>query len=339
MGIGLAAVALAVIVVLLIDLVLYMCGVNYEAALFPRRFQHVTTGDVAGKSIPHRVVICTLCRNNSEHASEKGGMTRLEKIGECFEDYRVLVFENDSRDDTRQVLRAWSEANPRVILLGDEDEHGRVTLDVPTGYELELEGKQRTRMRHMAQFRNEYLRAMQQRIGPEFTKVLVIDFDCAGAVDLEGMRGVMAKEHEWDACTANGQMAFPPLYHTTHTYDSMAFLDADAAPRSQMRDRLVQRHVRHLAFYNQKVKPDEDNPKHAVTLAKVYSSFNGCTLYQRAALENARYESLPYDDVGCEHVGLHVQMEDQGYTRRYLCPQWHVYMGKQGNSNAWALLG
>jgi hypothetical protein len=245
----------------------------------------------------------------------------------------VLVIENDSSDDTRGLLKAWQHANDHVKLIKCASNPDCV-FGAPDGSELEVHGKQRVRMRNMARFRNFYLKELRN-MADKWTHVMVIDFDCQGSVDLDGMRAVMKEEHRWDVCSCNGRMAFPPLYLVKRPYDTMAFVDNDTDPNTQFSDDLLQRQVRHTRFYEKHVRAHENKVIGAgrLFLAPVYSAFNGCALYQRKALNNAHYISIDADRVGCEHVGLHADMHTQGFRRHFLCPQWKVFMGAQGNAN------
>src|SRR5207253_156664 len=43
---------------------------------------------------------------------------RMEAVGKCFSDYRIIIVENNSKDLTREKLLEWSDKNPKVIILG-----------------------------------------------------------------------------------------------------------------------------------------------------------------------------------------------------------------------------
>ena len=62
-----------------------------------------------------RVVICGLARNcaTSLECIER----RVEETGSLFKDYRVVLFENDSKDTTRLVLKQWQKRNSKVHLI------------------------------------------------------------------------------------------------------------------------------------------------------------------------------------------------------------------------------
>lgn len=44
---------------------------------------------------------------------------RVEHLANCFADARVVVFENDSRDDTRLLLCRWAGDDPRVDVTSE----------------------------------------------------------------------------------------------------------------------------------------------------------------------------------------------------------------------------
>ena len=41
-------------------------------------------------------------------------MARIEQIGAMFDDYRAVIYENDSRDETARLLTDWAKRNPKV---------------------------------------------------------------------------------------------------------------------------------------------------------------------------------------------------------------------------------
>ena len=61
------------------------------------------------------IVICCLCRNIKHvflHNKKK-----LEHIGRLFKKYKIILFENDSSDNSRMILKSWEKINKNVTLL------------------------------------------------------------------------------------------------------------------------------------------------------------------------------------------------------------------------------
>src|SRR5277367_6816830 len=64
--------------------------------------------------IHERVLICGVCRNVESRLES----TRIimESIGNLFDDYRILIYENNSTDRTADILHSWANANSKVWL-------------------------------------------------------------------------------------------------------------------------------------------------------------------------------------------------------------------------------
>src|SRR2546422_11402748 len=69
---------------------------------------------VYGGVIQEKVLICGVCRD----IAEDGLLTSIEiveKMGSLFDDYRVIIYENNSSDDTPYILNQWAERNTKVV--------------------------------------------------------------------------------------------------------------------------------------------------------------------------------------------------------------------------------
>lgn len=316
-----------VFVLLAVDFVCVMSGVSaHERVLWPRRFE--LTRGAPTPVVPYRVIICTLARNAGNSLARCA--KRLELLGETWLEYKVIVFENDSTDDTRAGLLAWQQANPCVKLIECGFIAPHCKFNHERGYQLEMTGKARQRMIQMAIYRNMCLEEVEKE-DPRFTHVIVADFDGEGYIDRDGMREVMQRAEDFDGVACNGRMHLPPLFATGVTYDSLAFLSADVPLGEQLRMTEAQRFVAHTSYARWKF------PR-GVTLVPVLSGFNGLAIYNRVSIHGLRYESMPDDILGCEHVGLHVAMARAGYGRFFIAPNFIVQMGQQGNPVKWTYL-
>lgn len=112
-------------------------------------------------------------------------MSRVEAIGECFADYRVVCFENNSRNDTRSRLAQWTRDNPKCHLMACE-ENARCKL--PNAIDPRTKSRrgymnQSARMVRMATLRERMWRYVQQHYA-DFDYMLVMDMD----LDIVSMR-------------------------------------------------------------------------------------------------------------------------------------------------------
>ena len=112
--------------------------------------------------IKKKVLICGICKDVESRLPFSINIT--EKIGAMFEDYRVVVYENDSVDKTPELLADWRTKNSRVRVRSE------VTKDlkfVNTNY-LKSSGTSRAR---------NIVISMLKDYAEEFDHVVWIDMD------------------------------------------------------------------------------------------------------------------------------------------------------------------
>ena len=63
-----------------------------------------------------KVVICGLARDIAKNIDRLKVV--LERLGSYFLQYKIIIVENDSNDESRPMLLEWSKQNPNVIILG-----------------------------------------------------------------------------------------------------------------------------------------------------------------------------------------------------------------------------
>lgn len=249
-----------------------------------------------------RLLICGLACNIEEMVPSTRAIA--ESIGALFADYRVVIFENNSRDGTRAALERWRSEQPRLVLLEGDSDHALASLYA-------FGPRSANRMQRMAAYRNRYLDWAAQHAA-DWDLMLVMDLDLEGAIALDGLCHSLA--HEWDACAANGRNPMPgTLGLLTHAYDGF-FLPADDVSSSDSRWSVFSNWLRMNNLMNQS---DE--------LLPVRSAFNGAALYKLPSLLSSRYAGER-----CEHTALHDAMRANGFAKLYLDPHWRLYSRMQG---------
>ncbi|KNC77875.1 hypothetical protein SARC_09675 [Sphaeroforma arctica JP610] len=165
-----------------------------------------------------RMIIIGLVKNMGDLLAQGNITRRIEQVGEMFKDYKVLVIENDSTDDTVTHLRNWSKVNERVQIISSEfkfdKDFGKSTNHI--------------RFKRMALIRNIYM--LELAINPLYADadyVSLLDMDNREGWSLDGLatsfalpQSYLPKEKgaafaeqplEWDVVCANGQLNFPAL--------------------------------------------------------------------------------------------------------------------------------
>jgi hypothetical protein len=136
-----------------------------------------------------RVVITGLARNVAGILPTT--MRRIENLTRCFADHRIVVYENDSTDETRGQLLAWAAADRRVHTVSEQP--GDPVNPA-------------TRCLHRAARMARYRRRCQELVLAEygrFDAVIIIDLDILGGWSTDGIAHTFGQQ-DWDFVGANG---------------------------------------------------------------------------------------------------------------------------------------
>jgi hypothetical protein len=249
---------------------------------------------------PYHLVFCGLVRN--AEVNLRFNLERIEAIRTHFKKVSVLIFENDSFDQTKQVLQDYAARAEGVsVTVADyaQDPLGRGPYS-------------RHRIDLMSQYRNQYLHALKEL--EEVDYVCVIDLDIFH-FDVARFLACFEGDKPWDVRSAFGINRVEYMWDYVF-YDIYAYTDVGD--------------YRVLPFYNFKEFKSRQRElyrtcKQAPGLVPVGSNFNGLALYRAEALLcGAAYSSAEAKVEGveslCEHVVLHAALRERGYTEQYLDP-------------------
>lgn len=239
---------------------------------------------ILGHSIAQNknVLICGIVRNSESIL--KYGLPRIERLGSLFKNYHVYLYENDSTDSTKRILRDWGD---------DTDEKSTiVTEDVGTPIFNDLRGEERRK--HMANARNKYLDFAREYCDNNHVNFLIIlDIDIEGGWSYHGILNSFGHNH-WDIIGSNS------LYYEKNKdtgrpqrlyYDSWAYRELGKPEALEDTDA-------NLFRFNR----GED-------LVPVNSCFGGLTICKPFFL----YEDINYTSEDCDHTTIHNKLTEEGY--------------------------
>lgn len=299
--------------------------INYHRYWYPKYYdpnyvlRNKSIVSPVGESIAadSSIVICSLIRNvESSFANTK---KRLEMYGSLFKDYRIVLFENDSSDNTRRLADQWTHVNNRVILLscpGVQD----CKFNLKTQYQDGLSSNKRiTRMKWARQQYLDFVKAHYAN----YDYMMVYDFDLDGNMCLDGFFQVLANSADWDAVFCNGRNPIPGTFgFKTFVYDGLPFVECDESFDYYITHRSkLDLWNGYLNMIKIAMKVDHSNKP----FIRVRSAFNGVGLYKMSAIMHASYTDGP--DFICEHTNLHYNMKSD---RLYISKNWIGYFPLQG---------
>lgn len=255
-------------------------------------------------------VICGIVRD-----AEKGlchNIPVIEQFCKMTSGYNVVIFENDSKDNTKGLLKQWA----------DRDKHVQVFCEIAKTFDALFNVKMdaadvnpfysHKRIAKMVELRNQYMDYIWDN-GLEADYLMVVDLD-VDRIDLAGIVSCFKHSGNWDAVTAFGYSIGPKLRRRYHDTFALEVYDTMSKPRTEQNIYELQDKYRNL-------NGDE--------WIRVDSAFGGLAIYRYDAIMNLRYKLLDNDDkrvaCRCEHTSISIQMKERGYDKIFINPQMKIH--------------
>jgi glycosyltransferase involved in cell wall biosynthesis len=259
------------------------------------------------------VCICALARDCAPALSKN--LSVVDTLCARFKTANVVIVENDSKDDSKEILRAWAAERPHIQLLLDDFGTKRIPDASSTTFNPSFS---RYRIEKLAFHRNRYLDHVATL--PDLDYVIVIDLDLY-RIDIDGIAQAFGQTIPWDAQFANGRISDPCRPELGNFYyDTYALWElGDSDPQTETK----------ITGYWKKLQPLTKG----MPLFAVQSAYGGLGIYRWEALKGQRYgvEDNPGDsrvEVITEHVYLHRRMIEAGNGRLFINPSMVLFYNK-----------
>ena len=269
-----------------------------------------------GYDIARTKKIVILCLARDVEANVIMTRNKLESIGKDFLEYKIVIFENDSEDESRNLLKGWMNENENVDLMDCCDIGScECRLKNAKGYDLGAISK--GRMDNMRYYRETLLRYTTNKYY-DYDYVMVYDFDISGSVYKDGLMTSFSSDKDWDMVFANGLQSLPMItFKKLALYDRLAYIPEDLDFQHGLSPAQLGRKLfNNIGKYN--VGDD---------LVKCKSGFNGMAIYTMKCLRDSSYMNT---ERYCEHVDLHSDMYNNGYDEIYYNPSMVLFVGQCG---------
>lgn len=251
------------------------------------------------ESIYDRSIVFTgLARNVGKKIQER--IQNCVVIGSMFSSYKVIIFENDSNDNTRTLVKNISHSNPNILLIDckgyDDCKFNQCDL-----YEYGIMNK--NRIDRMTFFRNVYMTIIHNSFS-SYDYLCVLDFDIDGIIPLNGIIHALNCPFDWSCICANGRSSVPGTFGMMTTmYDAMAYCSSEkdiqeAKSNTRGMSHLFQKYLKLMWLSQLQTTKDKTG------FVPVLSAFNGLALYRMKDIHNLYYQ----EGYSCEHISLHEQL-------------------------------
>lgn len=222
--------------------------------------------------VPKKVLVCGVCRDVERRLPYS--IKIIENIGNLFQAYKVLVYENNSHDGTVALLRTWERKNKNVQIFSEylnEKELKKIIVNITR------DGKF-FRPELIARARNIVLKKAMSNEYKDFDYIIWIDMDFKIEPCYQGIAEIFMSTKEWDAVFAYG------VDPSGQYWDWYALRDNV--------DPLGPELLGHAWFIPKKLilKPTDD-------WYPVYSAFGGCGIYKKSSIKNCKYSALVTADL------------------------------------------
>ena len=221
-----------------------------------------------------KILICGVCKDVAK--SVPNTICNIEKLGQKFKDYAVIIYENNSKDNTAILFKQWAARNNKVIFMSEMFTR-RQLLE---GIRCRRDSGEPSRMERIAIARNKTLAIAREKRFDDFDYVIMADLDFKKSWPLEAIVKTIEKGGDWDCVAANG------LFRKDIYYDRFAFRDARFPLGPELLDKKWWKEIwkEPLRFTGSRWIP-------------VYSAFGGLAIYKRKSIIPFSYVGYVTDDL------------------------------------------
>lgn len=207
-----------------------------------------------------KVVICGVCKNAEKQLPNT--FESINALAKRLSDYRVVIYENNSTDRTKELLREWAAKDPKVFIISED--FSKRQLKRMT------RGKRKARTEYVARARNRVLDEVMQQKYDAFPFLIMADLDM-DPWDVEGILDTLnTTDIEWDAVCANG------------SYDRYAFRNEEYPFGFELVGKELWKKALGVDLHLSETGEWK----------LVYSAFGGLGIYKRDAIRGCRYSGV-----------------------------------------------
>ena len=217
-----------------------------------------------------KVIICGVVKNAAKNLIKNIDIAM--EIGKKCDDYKILIYENNSTDSTKELLGAYVKNSTFEIIMEDIPEDTIKRESKIWAYTAVTGSNHPCRMEQIANARNKLIETIKQPHYSEYDLVVMIDFDASFFLPKENRKRVIY---------ANS-LDYYDYYALRIPYSEFKLFGPEVIGE----------------FFWQKMHSNRltINPN-STELVPVYSAFNGIGVYDKTVFTSFRYDALITPDI------------------------------------------
>ena len=257
------------------------------------------------------LIICGIIRDAEK--SLKRNIPIINSLCDKAKDYKIVIYENDSKDKTKLILKNWSVSRGTEKVHVQHNDNIIKDRVIPLFKEVSCNPFYSSkRIEKMVYLRNQYVSYIK-RMKWEADYIIVVDLDVS-VLFLEGILSSFSLNIQWDAITAYGYSFSPFLKKRYHDAYALVEFGKEMEPHTELK-------INALASKYGGMKYN-DSP------LRVFSAFGGLAIYRYEAFKDVEYRLIFNNDkfveVYCEHYSVYYQMKKRGYDQIFINPGMYL---------------
>lgn len=241
--------------------------------------------------IPHKIIVCGVVKNVEKYI--QNNINYCIETGNLFQDYKIIIYENNSTDNTKNILSNYIDNEKFKIIMEDipyetiKSNSKIWTATFRTGSDHPC------RIEQISNSRNKVVDEFNKSEYDNYDYVIWIDLDSNGW-KLDGIIDCFNKKNDWDAVFAGKNLydhyalrlnptfdLNTPHYNNIKNYNEIFCMGPETLGETYWKLR-------------EKYNLNLNNVKQ---LIPVYSAFNGLGIYKKNIFKDNKYDCIITDDV------------------------------------------
>lgn len=263
---------------------------------------------------PYNIVVCGCTKNSGSYIANN--LSKLYSIHHLFKEFHMVVYENDSTDNTVQILETFKKNNTLFDYISEK------------GITKKVRNKNRIGPQIIGYGRNRLLEYVEKNYTDEIDYLLMVDLDTVMEnFDKDQLKYIFKHDaSSWDALFANCEGKYYDIF-ALRIYKDIWIPDIHSSIWNEPiyydcwniaeKTKNVQKFVRN----NQVIIPT------TAPLIPVSSAFGGFGIYKYDIIKGIRYGCVINNEIICEHVYFHEQIRKKQNVNFFICPE--LLMNKQ----------